>query len=173
MLVEVRVADGAVGAHLDRQRADVEQADVRPGRHGRVLERAVALAAGADGERLHAVDGAALVAVQVAGEDRVDVGLAEHRQDRVAGLQRSVADDEPDGRPGLAERRPGECDRLRIVRLVAEDDDLDRAVAHRVAAAAPGRSKALADRLRAGEERVVVAEAHVHRRVRASACRAG
>ena len=88
-----------------------------------------ALAAGADGELQDARPLVALVAVQVAGQDRGHVAAAEQRHDRVvASTGRctrtnrtgQVAAQRPERRGGVAARRG--------VGLQAEHDDLDGAV---------------------------------------------
>ncbi len=99
--------------------------------------------------------------------------LAQQRQDRIADLQRAVADDEADGRAGL---RAAPC---RANAIAAGSfgsspriDDLDRPLMHREAAAL-GQVERAADRSRAGEEVVVVAQADVHRRAAHEVGRAG
>ena len=162
VLVEVRVAD-AVGAHVDHQRADVEQAHVGTGRGLGVVERAGSLAAGADRERLHAVDGAALVAVQVAGEDRrarlAQAAAGSDRRSAAGGGRRRSARPARASAAAAARRRspPGSFGSSPRI------DDLDRPLVHREAAAL-GQVERAADRARAREEVVVVAEADVHRR---------
>ena len=128
--------------HLDHERADVEQADGRARRGLRVSERARPLAARADGERLDTVHRAAFVAVQVAAEDRSRASRARDREQCSAGVQWAMAYEEAHRRSRLAQRRAGELDGGRVVGLIAEDDDLDRPVAHREAAAL-GMSNAL------------------------------
>src|SRR5205085_4293071 len=110
----------------------------------------------ADRERLHAFDGAALVAVQVTREDGC-AGLTQQRQDGIAGLQWTVAGDEPDGWALDLQLPARELDGSCLVRLVAEDDDLDRPVIDREAATVAGKFECLADGPGAGEELVVVA----------------